>query len=232
MMSQLYALVAPLSPRFILGQALVIEGRDLIVPGIVVAVIVLLLMAGANRKKRAAQAEAEARAAKEGPKPMGADRFWSIIDGAKGAAGPDPLHRSDHLTRTLRDMDAKEIAAFNSRYGERKADAHFEDMQTAAHLMLGGCNETDFSHFRDWLISEGQAAYEAAVKEPDSLAELGKIEVLRLESFGYAAKRAYKSKASAAMPGYAVVPDKTTRPPEWDAAAARTRLPKLAGLYG
>lgn len=228
MMSQLYALMGPAGAVPVLA----IEGRDLIVPGIVVADLVLLLMAGANRKKRAAEAEAEAQAAKEGPRPMGADRFWSIVQGAQEAAGPDPLHRAGHLTRALRDIDAGEIAAFNSRYGERKADAHFEDLRSAAHLMLGGCNETDFSHFRDWLISEGKATYEAAVKEPDSLADLGKVEVLRLEPFGYAAKRAYKSKANAAMPGYAVVPDKTTAEPEWDAAAARARLPNLAAIYG
>lgn len=209
-----------------------IEGRDLIVPGIVVAVIVLLLMAGANRKKRAREAAAEALAAKEGPRPMGTGRFWSTVQGAKDGAGPDPLHRVDHLTRALREMDAADIAAFNSRYGERKADAHFEELQAAAHLMLGGCNETDFSHFRDWLISEGEATYAAALSDPDSLADLGRVEVLRLEAFGYAAKRAYKSKASAAMPGYAVVPDKTTRAPEWDEAAARARLPKLAAIYG
>ena len=225
MMSQLHALLSP--------QAVAaIEGRDLIIPGIVAVVIVLLLMAGANRKKRAAEAEAEARAAKEGPRPMGADRFWAIVEGAKEASGPDPLHRADHLTRALRELESKEIAAFNSRYGERKADAHFEDLRTAAHLMLGGCDETSFSHFRDWLISEGKEVYEAAVKEPDSMAALGKVDVLRLESFGYAAKRAYKAQASAAMPGYAVVPDKTTRAPDWDAAAARVRLPKLAAIYG
>ena len=40
----------------------------------------------------------------------------------------------------------------------------------AAYLINGGCSDDGFAYFRSWLISRGRAAYEGAIRDPDSLA--------------------------------------------------------------
>lgn len=199
-----------------------------VIGGVVLAVIVLLVVVDRRRKARLAAAEAERRAAAEGPRPMSTGRFWELVASAREAAGPDPLHRPDHLQRALRALDPDEVAAFNAAYGKRKVDAYTEDLRMAAHLILGGADETAFSHFRDWLLSEGREVYEAALEDPNSLADCGTPEVRRLEPFAYAAKRAYKAAAARPMPGYAFVAEHSTRAAEWDEATARERFPRLA----
>ena len=52
------------------------------------------------------------------------------------------------------------------------ADAYTWDLWGAAYLINGGCSDDGFAYFRSWLISRGRAAYEEAVRDPDSLADL------------------------------------------------------------
>src|SRR5205807_9971881 len=46
------------------------------------------------------------------------------------------------------------------------------DLWGAAYLINGGCSDDGFDYFRAWLISRGRTVYEAAIKDPDSLAGL------------------------------------------------------------
>jgi hypothetical protein len=39
-------------------------------------------------------------------------------------------------------------------------------------VIHGGCSDDGFEHFRRWLVSRGRKAYEAALSNPDSLADL------------------------------------------------------------
>lgn len=205
-----------------------IEQSTYVIGGVVLAVIVAMVVVDRRRRARHPAAAAERDSAATGPGAMAGKRFWGIVEAARVAAGPDPLHRPEHLQRALRELDPEEIASFNTAYGEHKADAYTDELRMAAHLVLGGADETAFSHFRDWLLSEGEATYRAALADPESLADLGPGPVRRLEAFAYAAKRAYKSAAGKPMPGYAFVADRTTRAAEWDEAAARARFPRLA----
>jgi hypothetical protein len=60
--------------------------------------------------------------------------------------------------------------------------------------MNGGCSDDGFRYFRDWLISEGRTVFEAAVASADSLAQLPRVELAELESFGYVALELYEHK--------------------------------------
>jgi hypothetical protein len=42
----------------------------------------------------------------------------------------------------------------------------------AAVTLINGCGDDTFTDFRDWLIAQGKARFEAALKDPDSLADL------------------------------------------------------------
>lgn len=212
-------------------SALLLEeggGSRWIIPGAVAAAIGLMLIVTAIRQ---ALAKGNKGDRDDAPRPMSSTTFWGLIEGAKAEAGPDPMHRTAALLRSLKALEPEEIAKFHSRYADERDDAATDGLRSAAHLMHGGCSEVAFLHFRDWVISEGENVFDAARKNADSLADLGKQELFVLEPFGYAAKRAYKSKAAKQLPGLGDEPAKTTRDPEWDEAAVRAALPRLAQLY-
>lgn len=201
-----------------------------IIPAVVIGVIVLLVAVNAWRRARAKRAREAA--VLEGPRPMGGGDFWGLVETAKGKAGPDPLHRPAELTRALKSEDPNDIERFQSRYLEVRQAADTQGLRAAAHLVHGGCSDVEFVHFRDWLISEGEDVYEAAVADADSLADLGHRGLYSLEAFGYAAKRAYKSVAGRSFPVRGQDVAKTTRAPEWSESEARATLPRLSGVVG
>lgn len=118
-------------------------------------------------------------------------RFWMLVDAARAQAGASEQARPPALRAALATLPADEIQAFQRAYDRMIARANRWDLWGAAYLMNGGCSDDGFRYFRDWLISEGQAAYEQALADPDSLAELPVRDDVELESFGYAALEAY-----------------------------------------
>lgn len=101
---------------------------------------------------------------------MHTSEFWTIIESARSAAGPDkPFHEAlvDELTTH------SEEAIF--RYQERFDDVHDAvyrwDVWAAAYLIGGGCSDDSFIDFRAGLIALGRDWYEKAAACPDNLAE-------------------------------------------------------------
>jgi hypothetical protein len=122
------------------------------------------------------------------------DRFWSIVDSAKSRAGGDVDSRIETLKQQLEPLSASELQAFQVQYDARIRDSFRWDLWGAAYLMNGGCSDDGFRYFRDWLISEGRAVFEAALASPDSLAQLPRVELAELELFGYVALELYEQK--------------------------------------
>ena len=182
------------------------------------------------RRIAAERRAAEGSGAESAPT-LSTSRFWSLVEEAKVAAGPDPQHRPAALQRLLKELDPDDIARFDARYREVRSKGATDALRTAAHLIRGGADEVTFGLVRDWLISEGRDVYERARKDPDSIAALGAREVTSLEPYGYAAKRAYKARANAQLAGTERAEPHSTRAPEWDRAAAAAALPGLAQIY-
>ena len=103
---------------------------------------------------------------------MDDDRFWAFIDAAREAAGDDVEERVGGLEQVLLNHHADEVQAFQDKYDELHQRANTWELWGAAFLINGGCSDDGFHYFRDWLISEGEAVFEAALADPDSLAEL------------------------------------------------------------
>lgn len=125
---------------------------------------------------------------------MDSDTFWSIIDGVHARAGNDLDARIELLQAEMAKRSRDEIQAFQRQYDRQIAASFRWDLWGAAYVMNGGCSDDGFRYFRDWLISEGRTTFEAAMKSPDSLADLPKVELAENESFGYAALEAYAAK--------------------------------------
>jgi Protein of unknown function (DUF4240) len=153
---------------------------------------------------------------------MTRERFWSVVEEARGDAGT--------LEDALSALDPAEIASFQAHFDELFAQAYRWDLWGAAYVIEGGCSDDGFMDFRYALVALGRQRFEAALRDPDSLAD---ADVVSDEDLGYAALRAYEAATGEA-------PDRPTAHPEepageeWDfddADEVRTRLPRLAARY-
>ena len=101
-------------------------------------------------------------------------------------------------------------------------------------MINGGCSDDGFIDFRYGLISQGRDIYEAAVKDPDSLADapIG-LEAIDDEMFGYVASELYEEKASKNMPRKEAAVSEPGGE-DWDfddQVECRRKLPKLAEKF-
>ncbi len=163
---------------------------------------------------------------------MDDERFWAFIGAARDAAGDDVEDRVSGLEQVLLNHHPDEVAEFRQKYDEMLARSYRWDLWGAASVMCGGCSDDGFRYFRDWLISEGETAFEAALADPDSLADVQQDEDFQLESFGYVAAEVYEQMTDQPLPA-----SRTLEPAEpvghaWEEADLPALLPRLSRKYG
>lgn len=97
--------------------------------------------------------------------------FWALIDQAKTQC-PLTEDRADWLWEHLVGCPAAEIVGFGAEFEARMAESYQERLWGAAYVINGGCSDDGFDYFRGWLILQGQAAYQAALANPETLADV------------------------------------------------------------
>jgi hypothetical protein len=133
---------------------------------VAVAAVVLLRM---RYPRESASPDAQAEAG-----PIDEARFWSLIEPLRSL----PLAwREPHLAGVLADLADDEVLAFAAEYEKAKVRAYTWELWGAGYVVMQGCSDDGFKEFRNWLISEGRATFEAVLAEPDRLAELATIPV-------------------------------------------------------
>lgn len=170
--------------------------------------------------------------------------FWEHIQKTRRT---DPDAHVERLVARLSKLSATKILAFDHRWNELHRAAYNWNLWGAAYLINGGCSDDGFEYFRDWLLLQGRKAYEAAVRDPDSLADVidpdeGEVEMgchpgmdawfrvtgSERDEEGYAAfSAAYDAR-------YPVTPRMPRLGGRWDHdsdAQMRKRLPRLWALY-
>lgn len=94
---------------------------------------------------------------------MDPERFWQLMEQAET---PDALHK------LLDALPEPELVAFERLHDEAVDRAYDWGVWGAAYVINGGCGDDTFMDFRAYLVSRGRAIYEAALAEPDSLADV------------------------------------------------------------
>ena len=163
---------------------------------------------------------------------MDDERFWAFIGAARDAAGDDVDDRVSGLEQVLLNHHPDEVAEFRTKYDEMLVRAYRWDLWGAAYVMNGGCSDDGFRYFRDWLISEGEAVFEAALADPESLADVHQDEEFELESFGYVAAEVYEQ-----MTDTPLAASRTLEPAEpvgraWEEEDLQGLFPRLAKKFG
>ncbi len=163
---------------------------------------------------------------------MDDEQFWAFIGAAHDAAGDDVEDRVTGLEQVLLNHHPDEVLEFQHKYDELLARAFRWDLWGAAFLMNGGCSDDGFRYFRDWLVSAGEAVYEAALADPDSLADVDQDEEFELESFGYVAAEVYEQMTDTEMPRGRSVEPATPAGKEWHEDELPQLFPRLGKKYG
>lgn len=167
---------------------------------------------------------------------MDKTKFWQIIDSACGSDAARSEEWYSHLRAELKKLPSDEIVEWNHTFDRLADEAYKVDLWGAAYLINGGASDDGFYYFRCWLIGMGRQVFEAALQNPDSLADVAKPDMIAEAEIYAAAHRAWMDvtgnsnldtyparKENAALVGE-----------DWDFddnAEMKQRLPRLAGLF-
>ena len=121
--------------------------------------------------------------------------FWKIIETSLKKSKGDAETQIDILHGELQPLPVKEIVSFDHHFQELWFAAYRHDLWAAATLIGGECSDDGFMDFRGWLIGRGQQVYEAALKDPDSLARaVDADEDCQVEGYQYIAQQVWEDK--------------------------------------
>jgi hypothetical protein len=134
-------------------------------------------------------------------------QFWALVDESR--KGCMVKGRSTNLKaqnfryeELLTELPPPELIEFQRLMEERMIEAYRWDVWAAAALIEDGCSASRFEKFRAWLISQGRAAFEAAMKDPDTLADNADCQNghSQYPAFLWLPNQVYKSKKRHWMP--------------------------------
>lgn len=158
--------------------------------------------------------------------------FWKLFETAQRQAGDAATYENDGpeiLQDLLEQLPPEEIVSFDEIFNRKYFAAYRWDLWGAAYVIGGGCSDDGFMDFRSELISRGQAVYEAALRDPESLADAEPV--LGLEGWQYVAGRVYRAKTGRDLP------DNGERQPEepagrhWEEEELATLFPRLSAKF-
>jgi hypothetical protein len=170
------------------------------------------------------------------------DEFWRIIEQSCRSDPRQAEEWDQRLTEALARFPADEIVAWNHIFDQFAAQAYRTDLWAAAYLINGGASDDGFYYFRCWLIGMGMQVYNAALADPDSLAD---VATPRWLTDGVDAEAEIYAAAHRAWMQVTGQPDTALYPArnesaelvgeDWDFddhEEMRRRLPRLSAMFG
>jgi hypothetical protein len=170
---------------------------------------------------------------------MDQKRFWDIIAVAC-RSDPSAVDEWDEaLTNELARLRPEEVLEFDRIFDELADQAYRRDLWGAAYTINGGASDDGFYYFRCWLVGMGQRVYEAALADPDSLADVAIPPEQDADAEIYAAAQRAWEKVTGREGEYPLcLPARhdggQLKGERWDwskKAEVRKRFPRLAAKY-
>ncbi|GAA2365053.1 DUF4240 domain-containing protein [Dactylosporangium salmoneum] len=180
---------------------------------------------------------------------MDRDEFWAIVDRAREGVddtrtGEGAEEVAGRVGHRLTELGREAAVAFQVRYDALGPESYDWNLWGAAYLVKGGCSDDAFDYFRGWLVAQGRSTWERALRDPDTLAELGmdpdddflecedmlyvgRAAFERVEDF-YAAVDAARAELPAATFNGPLLGDEFDHD---DTGEVRARYPRLAEIY-
>ena len=120
------------------------------------------------------------------------DTFWTLIDQGRECCGKNAYQLAQWLEDRLIEMGPAQALNFDYIALTYRAMAYKYGLWNAASIMCDGCTDDGFTYFRGWLIAQGREVYMAALKDPDSLADVPANGDYCCETLCYAGSYAYE----------------------------------------
>jgi hypothetical protein len=161
--------------------------------------------------------------------------FWQLISSTREATDHDTGRQSELLEERLSQLPAQQIVDFQRIRHGLDEQAYTWDLWGAAYVIDDGCSDDCFRDFRAYLISLGRGPYEAAMRDPDSLAPVVQdAEEGDWENADNVAPDAYESVAGEDIPADDSDLSGDPRGEPWDDEAQEAlvqRYPRLAARF-
>jgi hypothetical protein len=165
---------------------------------------------------------------------LGEAGFWRLVDAARREA-EDTEGRTERLESELARLPAQQIAEFAEIRRRLDERAYTWRLWGAAYVIEDGCSDDCFRDFRAYLISLGRGTYEAALRDPDSLAPMVQdAETGDWENADNVAPDVYEDRTGEELPGGDSEPSGEPRGEPWDdeqQEALVQRYPALAARF-
>jgi hypothetical protein len=165
----------------------------------------------------------------------GTAAYWELIADTRQAAGNDTGRQSELLEERLSRLPAQQIVDFARMRRGLDERLYSYEIWGAAYVIEDGCSDDCFRDFRAYVISLGRGPYEAALRDPDSLAPVAQdAEEGDWENADDVAPDAYQSATGEDFPLDDSDLDGTPRGERWDyedGDALAQRYPRLAERF-
>lgn len=122
--------------------------------------------------------------------------FWRLI----APDGETTAERLDLLPDRLSAYSPAAIKTFGQMVTNRLAEAYRTDIWAMAYLLMDGCSDDAFDYFRDWLLLQGKAVFDAALSAPDDFDPASLTETPLAEGLLDAVDRAYAMRTGKDLP--------------------------------
>ena len=181
---------------------------------------------------------------------MTREQFWALVQqtlrDAESVQGPrrgllrrrTPLRPGERhveaLLRRLAGLPDDDLVAFQGHLDALRDAALRWDLWGAGYLACAGMGDDAFTDFRTWLVSQGRAAYERVLADPDALVDVAPRDLEErvgdAELWGYVALEVWDSRHEQDMPrpAFAGATEPAGEPFPEDDDALRRRYPRLA----
>ena len=162
---------------------------------------------------------------------MAPEQFWDVI-ASKVIVTEDGGIDARPVVDYLKTLPPAEILAFDRRCSRYYAESRTWPLWGAASVIHNGAPDDTFDYFRSWLIGRGREVYEAAMKDPDSLADVATREAI--DDLLYCAGQvAYESVTRAEMPKSEIAWPDLVQDIDFNDAPSMARLyPRLSKKFG
>lgn len=122
------------------------------------------------------------------------DAFWTLIQEAKEHCGQDIDAHARWLKEKLVELGPEQAQNFHDVMHGYLDLAYKYGLWDAGSIMCEyGCTDDGFIDFRAWIIAQGKEVYFAALKDPDSLADVPAYGGCYYETLCYVGDYAYQA---------------------------------------
>ena len=158
--------------------------------------------------------------------------LWDIIEQVKQHCGGELAAACDSFREELDQLDDAALVRAVSEFDDAMRRAYDYNLWGAAYLIHGGCGDDAFWDFRAGLIALGKRVYEAALRDPDSLAAVDEVEERTLfEGFQYIPSKLIEERGLSRPDRGGHMPGTPTGQNWTDEAELETRYPRLAARF-